>query len=148
TATCEELAACAQRQGVTAAGLNMSDPDEWLNLRLVTTVEPNLGQPAPALLFHYPAPPASLAPTRIHAAIELPERIELYWQGVELANGYYELTDAVELRNRLTAVNAARVADGRPALPLPESLLAAMEQGLPPSAGCALGFDRLVMLAV
>ena len=76
------------------------------------------------------------------------ERFELYYRGIELANGYHELTDAVELRGRLEQVNAARIDDGRTALPMPESLLAAMERGLPDCAGVALGFDRLVMLAV
>jgi lysyl-tRNA synthetase class 2 len=80
--------------------------------------------------------------------VEVAERFELYWRGVELANGYHELTDAAALRARLEAVNGARVADGRASLPLPERLLAAMDApGLSPCAGCALGFDRLVMLA-
>ena len=79
---------------------------------------------------------------------QVAERFELYWRGVELANGFHELTDAAELRRRFAAVNMARKSDGRGELPLPERLLAAMEHGLPDSAGCALGFDRLVMLAV
>lgn len=148
TATCDELAACAQRHGVAATGLNTRDRDEWLNLLLAMRIEPYLGQQGPELLFNYPATQASLAKTSNCNGIEVAERFELYWQGIELANGYHELTDSVELRNRLTAVNTARVADGRSALPLPESLLTAMEQGLPPSTGCALGFDRLAMLAV
>jgi lysyl-tRNA synthetase class 2 len=64
-----------------------------------------------------------------------------------LANGFHELADAAELRRRLNKVNGLRIADGRPALPMPEQLLAAMESpGLPPCTGCALGFDRLAML--
>ena len=82
------------------------------------------------------------------AGYDVAERFELYFRGIELANGFHELTNAIEQRRRFDAVNAARVADGRPALPIPESLLAAMDHGLPDSTGCALGFDRLVMLAI
>jgi lysyl-tRNA synthetase class 2 len=66
---------------------------------------------------------------------------------VELANGFHELTDAAELRRRLDEVNASRVAADRPALPLPETLLAAMDRDLAASIGVALGFDRVAMLA-
>jgi lysyl-tRNA synthetase class 2 len=148
TATCAELAACAARHNVAAEGIRIDDRDEWLNLLLATKIEPTLGQTAPELLFDYPASQASLAKTVIRGSFEVAERFELYWRGVELANGYHELTDAAELRRRFIEVNEARTADNRPALPLPESLLAAMEPGLPDSTGCALGFDRLVMLAL
>jgi len=123
--------------------------DEWLNVLLATRVEPQLGRDRPEIIYHYPASQASLAkivPTG--KGFDLAERFELYYRGVELANGFHELTDANELRGRFEAVNAARVADGRPALPLPETLLAAMKHGLPDCTGCALGFDRLVMLAI
>ncbi len=148
TATCEELAACAERHGISAEGIRQTDRDEWLNLLLVTKIEPRLGLQGPELLFDYPASQASLAKTVIRNGIEVAERFELYWRGVELANGYHELTDAAELRARFIEVNNARAADGRPALPLPESLLSAMERGLPNSTGCALGYDRFVMLAL
>jgi lysyl-tRNA synthetase class 2 len=129
--------------------MDRSDHDEWLNLLLATRVEQQLGIFGPEILYHYPASQASLAATtRDERGAEVAERFELYWKGIELANGFYELTDAAVLRERLLQVNAARAADGRAELPLPESLLAAMEQGLPASCGVALGFDRLVMLAV
>ena len=75
------------------------------------------------------------------------ERFELYLDGIELANGYHELTDAAELRRRGDEANEARRAEGKPQLPEPVRLLAAMEHGLPTCTGVALGFDRLVMLA-
>ena len=75
------------------------------------------------------------------------ERFELFVAGIELANGYHELLDPAELRRRNARVNAQRQADGKPALPEESRLLAAMEAGLPPAVGVALGFDRLVMLA-
>ena len=145
TATLEELAAAYNFPSPIRGG----DRDQWLNLLLATRVEPQLGRDRPEIIYHYPASQASLAkivPTE--NGFDVAERFELYYRGVELANGFHELTDAAELRRRLEAVNAARVAAGRPALPLPERLLAAMEHGLPDSTGCALGFDRLVMLAV
>jgi elongation factor P--(R)-beta-lysine ligase len=150
-ATCEALAGAAQRQGVAVLdGLRRDDRDEWLNLLLATVVEPQLGAGGPEILFDYPASQAALAATATRGdGVEVAERFELYWRGVELANGYHELIDAAALRRRLEQVNLARVADGRHALPLPERLLAAMENpGLPPCSGCALGFDRLAMLAL
>ena len=149
TASCAELNACAKQHGIAAEGIEPNDRDEWLNLLLAKKIETRLGLEGPELLFEYPANQASLAKTATRAdGVEVAERFELYWQGVELANGFYELTDAQELRNRFNAVNKARTADGRSALTLPESLLSAMQSGLPDSAGCALGFDRFAMLAV
>jgi lysyl-tRNA synthetase class 2 len=149
TSSCEELAACAKQHGIDAEGIKSDDRDEWLNLLLATQVEPKLGFQQPELLYDYPASQASLAKTATREnGSEVAERFELYWRGVELANGYHELTDAKALRCRFQEVNATRTADSRPALPLPESLLTAMERGLPDSTGCALGFDRLAMLAL
>ena len=150
TASSAELENCAVAEGiVNPQGLVRTNRDEWLNLLLATRIEPLLGRQEPEILCEYPASQAALAKlvTRENG-IRVAERFELYWRGIELANGYHELTAAAELRARLVQVNQARIAEGRPELPLPESLLAAMEQGLPNSAGCALGFDRLVMLAV
>ncbi len=149
-ASCEQLADAAERLGVSVPEtLERQNRDEWLNLLLATCVEPKLGAAGPEILLDYPASQSALATTTVRSeGIEVAERFELYWRGVELANGYHELTDAAALRERLAGVNVARAADGRAALPLPERLLSAMENpGLPPCSGCALGFDRLVMLA-
>jgi lysyl-tRNA synthetase class 2 len=128
--------------------MNRSNRDEWLNAILAALVEPQLGRDRPEILYHYPATQAALAKTTTSpAGYEVAERFELYYRGIELANGYHELSDATEQRRRFEAVNAARVADGRPALPLPNSLLTALEHGLPDCTGVALGFDRLAMLA-
>jgi len=129
--------------------LPQHDRDEWLNLLLATQIEPKLGLAGPEILYDYPASQAALAKiARRKDGVEVARRFELYWHGIELANGYDELTDATELQNRLDQVNNNRVADGRPTLPLPESLLSVMETGLPACSGCALGFDRLVMLSL
>ncbi|MEX2168896.1 MAG: EF-P lysine aminoacylase EpmA [Pirellulales bacterium] len=150
SATDAQLATVSEEHAVAKPqAMDYADRDEWLNLLLATRIEPQLGISEPEILYHYPASQASLSATTTDAhGAEVAERFELYWKGIELANGFHELTDAAVLRERLTHVNAARVADGRDALPLPESLLAAMERGLPQSCGVALGFDRLVMVAV
>ena len=151
-ATGDELSTTAARLNVevpeTLARDDGDDRDEWLNLLLAMVVEPRLGAAGPEILLDYPASQSALARTVTRDGVEVAERFELYWRGIELANGYHELTDAAALRTRLEEVNRRRNHGGRPAPPLPERLLAAMDlPGLPPCAGCALGFDRLVMLA-
>lgn len=150
TSTVKELALRGAALGIAAPdAMRGDDRDEWLNLLLALQVEPRLGCNAPEILYDYPASQAALAKVvRREDGIEVAERFELYWQATELANGYHELTDAVELRKRLEHVNRQRETAGLQSLPLPESLLEAMGRGLPDCAGCALGFDRLVMLAV
>ncbi len=146
TATVNQLAAAAAQQHITVpAGLG-DDRDGWLNLLLAECVEPHLGQSTPTILYDYPASQAVLAKVRDDAP-PVAERFELYYRGIELANGYHELLDPAVLRRRNVAANAARMADGKPPLPEESRLLQAMEAGLPPCTGVALGFDRLVMLA-
>ncbi|MBX3425702.1 MAG: EF-P lysine aminoacylase GenX [Pirellulales bacterium] len=146
-ASLAELARASERLAVVVPADMPEDRDEWLNLLLAAAVEPRLGAAGPEILCDYPPSQAALAATRIDPQGNVvAERFELYWRGVELANGYHELTDGTELRRRFEEVNARRVADGRAALPLPEKFLAAHAR-LPPCSGCALGFDRLAMLA-
>jgi lysyl-tRNA synthetase class 2 len=143
----EKLAATARACGIEPpASLSLNDRDGWLDLLLVERIQPHLGQQRPALLCDYPASQAALARIRPGPPL-VAERFELYVAGVELANGYHELLDPNELRARNARVNAQRRADGKPALPEESRLLAAMDAGLPPAVGVALGFDRLVMLA-
>jgi lysyl-tRNA synthetase class 2 len=116
-----------------------------------------LGAVHPVILYDYPATQAALARLRLQSSpdsrigaagqYQVAERFELYYRGVELANGYHELLDPDVLRDRNQAANAARAADGRYRLPTESRLLSAMEHGLPACSGVALGFDRLVMLA-
>jgi elongation factor P--(R)-beta-lysine ligase len=124
--------------------------DEWLNYWLVKRVEPALGLAGPEVIYHYPPSQASLAAlTTDSDGMQVAQRFELYWHGVELANGFHELTDAVELRARLEQANDCRRTRGLPPLPLPERLLEAIaSQGLPATTGVALGFDRLAMLVL
>ncbi|SDD77600.1 EF-P lysine aminoacylase EpmA [Desulfuromonas thiophila] len=107
-------------------------------------VEPQLGLDRPCLLYDYPASMAALARRRPDKPA-LAERFELYLAGMELANGFSELTDPVEQRQRFEAEEQQRRAAGKPACPLPEPFLADLA-ALPTAAGIALGLDRLVML--
>jgi lysyl-tRNA synthetase class 2 len=150
TATIQELRELALSKSPSAVEpFESDDRDEWLNVLLAMCVEPTLGIDAPEVLYHYPATQASLAKTVVDdGGAEVALRFEIYWRGMELANGYEELTDAVELRRRLELANTQRVAAGWPVVPMPELLLSEMvKPGLPPCAGVAIGFDRVVMLA-
>lgn len=101
--------------------------------------------PEPLLVVDWPAPLASLARLK-PGDPTVAERMELYAGGLELANGFAELTDPAQQRARFEANLARRRALGQPPLPLDEAFLRALEDGMPPSAGMALGLDRLVML--
>jgi lysyl-tRNA synthetase class 2 len=112
---------------------------------LVRCVEPNLPLDRPVFLIDYPAPAAALARLK-PGNPAVAERWELYMGGLEIANAYSELVDAGEQRRRFEQCAAERRALGKPVYPIDEDFLAALEGGMPPSAGIALGIDRLVML--
>ncbi len=148
TAATEALFEAASALGVAApASLAAEDRDGWLDLLLAERVQPHLGSPRPVILYDYPAGQAALARVR-PGPPAVAERFELYVSGLELANGYHELVDPAVLRRRIAWNNACREADGKPPLPEESRLLAAMQAGLPSATGVALGFDRVVMLAV
>ena len=123
------------------------DRDTLLQLLFTFGVEPNIGRDKPTFVYHFPASQASLAQisTEDH---RVAERFEVYYKGIELANGFHELTDAREQRMRFEQDNRKRAALGLPQHPLDENLLAALEHGLPDCSGVALGVDRLIMLAL
>lgn len=149
-ATSRELRNAAHGLGVDVpAGLHDADRDGWLELLLVTCVEPHLGASKPLFVVDYPASQAALARLRQDDPADPPvgERFELYFRGVELANGYHELGDAEEQARRFEIANRTRRATGKASLPPDRRLLAALESGFPPCSGVALGFDRLAMLA-
>jgi elongation factor P--(R)-beta-lysine ligase len=119
--------------------------EDHFSAALVNRVEPHLGVGAPTLLTEYPIAQAALARPCPHDP-SVAERFELYACGVELANGFGELTDPVEQRVRLVHAMAEKHKRYGERWPLDEDFLAALAQ-MPPASGVALGFDRLVMLA-
>ena len=122
------------------------DRDLWLDLLMSHVLEPMLAEEGACFVYDYPATQAALARTEEQDGVLVGQRFELYVHGVELANGYCELTDADEQRRRFEQDNARRVAAGKVPRPLDENLLAALEAGLPYCSGVALGVDRLLML--
>ncbi len=142
------LSALANRHGIAVPdGLDDDDRDGWLNLLLAEIVEPYLGRKRPIFLYDYPASQAALSVVRQDDP-PVAERFELYVDGIELCNGYHELRDPAEFRERIRQQQAVRQREGLCPLPEQNRLLAAMEAGLPACTGVALGFDRLVMLAL
>ena len=142
-----ELAALIEgHEIVIPPGLDLEDRDALLNLLLAELVSPRLGQCTPEFLYDYPASQAALAQIR-NADPPVAERFELFCHGIELCNGYQELTDADELQRRIAEQSQQRASLGRRTLPANSQLLEAMKAGLPECSGVALGFDRLFMLA-
>ena len=138
------LRAALERLGLHTA--DDDDRDTLLARLFVDRVEPHLGLAGPCFLTEFPASQAALARVREDPGWPVAERCELYVAGVELANAFDELTDAVEQRRRFVAWQEERRARGAEVYPIDEAFMAALESGLPPCAGIALGVDRLVML--
>lgn len=118
----------------------------WLDLLFTHLVEPLFKE---RLVAVYDFPESQCALARVQQSTYGPysvsKRFEIYWDGIELANGYYELTDANEQRQRFVADNALREQMGLPVIPIDNALLDALEKGIPECAGVALGVDRLLM---
>lgn len=144
-ANTEALKNCAKAQGIMVH--SDVDRDDWLNLLMTHVIEPKLGQSAPTFVYHYPASQAALSKIAKDDP-RIAERFELYYKGIELANGFHELSDAQEQRARFETDNTHRKAKGLIPMPIDEHLLQALEHGLPNTAGVALGVDRLLMLAL
>ena len=148
TAPLAELRRLAADKG----GLAMDDAprDDCLDLLMSLVIEPQLGREGIEVVVDYPASQAALA--RRHRDPEdgewVASRFELYLEGLELANGYDELTDAAEQAARFAEDNATRRAAGLPEVDVDTRLLAALEHGMPAGSGVALGIDRLIQLAL
>jgi lysyl-tRNA synthetase class 2 len=134
-------------QSHASRGADDLDREELLDLLLAESVEPKLGRGRPSFVYDFPASKAALARVR-PGDPPLAERFELFVDGLELANGYHELTDPAEQRRRFEQDLAERRRRGLPEVQIDERLLAALDAGLPDCAGVALGVDRLVMLVL
>ncbi|MDC9726056.1 MAG: EF-P lysine aminoacylase EpmA [Gammaproteobacteria bacterium] len=127
-----------------------TDRDGWLELLMSYVVEPRLAAlNCPLFIYDFPASQSQLAKIKHdQQGNAVADRFELYIDGIELANGYNELLDADELRQRFENDNQQRKEQGKPEVKTDENLLAAMESGLPECSGVAIGFDRLLMLVM
>ncbi|OGT30664.1 MAG: EF-P lysine aminoacylase GenX [Gammaproteobacteria bacterium RIFCSPHIGHO2_12_FULL_35_23] len=143
TASLEILAQVAKLQGIIIKA--ELTKDDWLNLLFSSLIEPKLGQEKPIFIYNYPASQAALAAINQEDP-RVAERFEAFYKGVELANGWHELADAKDQRERFQTDLIIRNQKGFKAVPIDENLLAALQSGLPDCSGVAMGLDRLFML--
>jgi lysyl-tRNA synthetase class 2 len=144
-ATLTELIACAQAHHISVAG-EITERDTWLQLLMSEYIEPRIGQEVPCFIYDFPASQAALA--RIQSTQPpVASRFEVYFHGIELANGFHELQNVSEQRKRFENNLAERKQLGFDFVPIDELFLKGLEHGLPDCAGVALGIDRLIMLA-
>lgn len=144
--TKQELIAVLKKYNKCSDWLISEDnADVLLQVILSEIIEPNIGQQRPCFIYNFPKSQASLA--KISTTDErVAERFECYFQGIELVNGFNELTDPKEQLKRFKQDNLLRLNKGLDVKPIDYNFIAALESGLPACAGVALGVDRLVML--
>lgn len=123
------------------------DRDTLLQLLFTIEVVPLIGREKPAFVYHFPASQAGLAEISSEDH-RVAERFEVYFKGVELANGFRELTGDSEQRQRFEQDNLKRAQSGLPHRPIDNNLLDALHHGMPDCSGVAMGVDRLMMLAL
>jgi lysyl-tRNA synthetase class 2 len=141
TADTQLLSATAKSNGISDIELDRS---QWLDLLISLVIQPALPKKNLTFVYDFPADQAALARIR-PGKPPLAERFELYLGSVELANGYQELTDAIEQRRRFDAENSERKKRDLPVYEVDHHLIAALEHGMPECSGVALGADRLLM---
>ncbi len=121
--------------------------DTLLQFVMAELIEPKIGKDVPCFVYNFPASQASLAKIS-YSDSSVAERFECYYKGIELANGFHELTDANQQQSRFQRDNEIRLQLGKPQQEIDQYFISALESGLPSCAGVALGIDRLVMLAL
>ncbi len=145
TATVDELKISAKKHNIHA---NLGDEkNAWLDILFTHVIEPQLGLDYPVFIYDYPVSQAALAKIR-HENPPVASRFEVYYKGVELANGFHELQNADEQRARFEKDLQYRAEHHMERVPIDEHLLSALRQGLPDCAGVAMGIDRLIMLVL
>jgi lysyl-tRNA synthetase class 2 len=146
-ASTEQLKQSVLSKGIilSASAMHMLTVDDWLDILMTHCIEPHLGFENPVMIYDFPASKAALAKMR---GVDPPvaERFEVYVRGIELANGYHELTDPDIQLKRIQADCNYRKTNGHMEIPMDFRLIEALKAGLPDSAGVALGLDRLLML--
>ena len=144
-ATNEELKEATIKAGIDAVGMDDVNQDTWLDLIMSEIVEKNLPLNCPVFIYDYPASQAALAKIR-KGSHDVAERFELYINGMELANGFHELSDAAEQAQRFKQQQQQRKESGQQGIPADYHLIEALKHGLPECAGVAVGLDRLLMV--
>lgn len=145
-ATITELMQCATQHGISFVGDGQHEINVWLDLLFTHVIEPYFANEQPVFMYDFPVSQAALAKIRPENP-PVASRFELYYKGVELANGFHELQNPIEQRTRFERDLQYRQEHHIPLVPIDERFLAALESGLPDCAGVAVGVDRLMMLA-
>jgi lysyl-tRNA synthetase class 2 len=139
---------CAKQHGIDQViGTDTTDRDTWLQLLMSDCIEPQIGKERPTFIYNYPSSQSALSRIR-NDEIPVAERFEVYFKGLELANGFHELADAKEQRARFEHDLVKRRKLGYSEVPIDYYFLAALEHGLPNCSGVALGIDRVMMIAL
>jgi len=142
----KELEICAREQSEIQMQGDLSR-DGWLNLLMSHCIEPQIGKDRPAFIYDFPASQAALSRIRAENP-PVASRVEVYYNGIELGNGFHELQSAEEQRARFVKDLEYRQQNNLPLVPIDEYLLSALSHGLPDCAGIAVGIDRLIMIAL
>ncbi|MCZ4296144.1 elongation factor P--(R)-beta-lysine ligase [Vibrio sinaloensis] len=145
--TMGELKEVAAKLGLRDIAEPEQDRDTLLQLLFSVGVEAKIGQNVPAFVYDFPASQAALAKINVEDP-RVADRFEVYFKGIELANGFHELDNPSEQLKRFESDNAKRIEMGLSPQPIDYHLIAALKSGLPECAGVALGIDRLIMLAI
>ncbi len=147
--SCAQIAAFLQKGGCEVPASITANFDALLDLGMGTLIAEGLDKQKYTCIYNYPASQAALARIdRSDSEWPCACRFEIYFGAVELANGYHELKEPGEQRDRFAADNATRIIDGKQSVPIDDYFLAALEQGLPDCAGVAVGIDRLLMILI
>lgn len=143
TSSIHELQKCALKNGLN--NISELDRDGWLNILLSQFIEPYLGKNRPTFIYDFPTSQAALAKISQNSPA-IAERFEVYIDGIEIANGFHELTDAKEQRQRFLSDLQKRRELNLPEIPIDENFLIALDENFPNCAGVAVGVDRLLMI--
>ena len=145
-ASAEELKQITQQYNIEIpVGMNEQDKDMWLDWLMTQAIAPEFSKQRFTFLYDYPASQAALAKISEMDSL-VAHRFEVFFGELELANGFYELTDAAEQRGRFENENKKRKKLGLEVVPVDENLLLALENGMPECSGVAIGLDRLLMV--